>query len=612
MKIVNVEEMRRIEQLTDASGHSYTAMMEMAGRAVADTALGMGLIEPEDSALVLVGPGNNGGDGLVAARFLRQAGHDVVIYIWKRDVKHDENFRLLKRRRRGIAILWAENDPDFAKLREEVSRTSVIVDALLGTGVDRPLDARLGELLSVVAQEITERRRIELEEQNLGYPDILTQLPLLEAMLTGTPRDEYGSSLSSLSSLRSPPLLPRIPPDAGEGLEDGAEDFDDSLEDFWLDGDEEASWPPAPVLAVDCPSGLNCDTGEIDPRALQAEVTVTFAYPKWGQLEFPGAEACGLLFVAEIGVPESAAQSILAELASPRFAQGLLPNRPPAAHKGTFGKALVVGGSLNYTGAVVLAGAAAARAGAGLVTAAIPRSIHSAVAGAWPELTWLPLPGSEEGTHAADSASRLVERANGYEALLLGPGLTTDPNAVEFVTRLVGTQGLDKNAWQGRTIFDADALNILAKLPDWWGLIPAESVLTPHPGEMGRLMGLTAQQVNSRRIENARRSSKDWGHVVLLKGPYTVVAHPDGRTQVIPFASATLATAGSGDVLAGLIAGMIAQGLPAYEAAILGAYLHGFAGLLIASSGGAYGATARDILNRIPEALQKLAANPVT
>jgi ADP-dependent NAD(P)H-hydrate dehydratase / NAD(P)H-hydrate epimerase len=607
MRIVNVEEMRRIEQVTDAGGHSYVAMMEAAGRAVADVALGMGLIEPEDSALVLVGPGNNGGDGLVAARFLREAGHDVVIYIWKRDVKHDENFRLLKRRRRGVAILWAENDPDFGKLREEVDRASVVIDALLGTGVDRPLDDRLGQMLTVVADEIAERRRIEAEDQRFGHTDAIAHLPLLEAVVIATPAPSNSHSAPSSGPLAASPLAPAPDFDVDEDFDE--EDLsDEDLDDFWLDAGEESGWPPAPVVAIDCPSGLNCDTGEIDRRALRAELTVTFAYPKWGQVQYPGAEACGLLYVADIGVPLTAGESVLTELIDHRFVQPILPLRPSGAHKGTFGKTLVVGGSLSYTGAVVLAGAAAVRCGAGLVTAAIPRELHAAVAGPWPELTWLTLPSSKEGAHVGASAARIVEKARGYEAMLIGPGLTTQDTAAKLVKALVGEQGLDREEWKGRVVFDADALNVLATLPDWWQLLPPMSVLTPHPGEMSRLTGQSVEEVNRRRIALTRQCSADWGQVVLLKGPYTVVADPQGHVGVIPFAVGTLATAGSGDVLAGIITGLIAQGTPSYQAAIAGAYLHGLAGQLIANSRGRLGATVRDILDRVPESLQKLAA----
>lgn len=604
MKIVNVAEMRRIEQITDADGHSYAAMMEAAGRAVADAAIGNHLIEPEEGALVLVGPGNNGGDGLVAARFLRQAGHDVVIYVWKRDIKKDENFRLLKRRRRGVAILWAENDPDFSKLREEINRTALIVDALLGTGVDRPLDARLVELLTVVWDAVTERRRLDAEERDF-YRNTPSSTPLLSALMAGQPLPPQHDTFGEPSEPFQPPLSDDLPEEFEH--EDDEDDLFDDLDDFWLDDDEESIWPPAPILAVDCPSGLNCDTGEIDPHALHADITLTFGYVKWGQLQYPGANYCGFLQIADIGIPEKVAEFVRGELVGPYDARDLLPQRQPDAHKGTFGKVLVVGGSLDYTGAIVLSGAAAVRAGAGLVTAAIPRDLHSAVAGLWPELTWLPLPTSDEGGHMPAGAARVIERLVGYQALLVGPGLTTHAAADGFVNGILSK--LDQDAWQGRAIWDADALNILASQPEWWRRLPPGSILTPHPGEMGRLTGLTPEDVNGCRIGHALRYAQEWSHIVLLKGPHSVVAAPDGRVRVLPFATAALATAGSGDVLAGVIAGLIAQGLDAFDAATLGAYVHGFAGILCGLVTPALGVSARDILNQIPVAAARISLN---
>ena len=193
----------------------------------------------------------------------------------------------------------------------------------------------------------------------------------------------------------------------------------------------------------------------------------------------------------------------------------------------------------------------------------------------------------------------------GYDALLVGPGLTSTDDAQGFIETLF-SDGLPKDKWQGRMVVDADALNLLAKLPDWPDRLPPGSILTPHPGEMGRLTGATVGEVNARRIENARRWAAQWGHIVLLKGPHTVIASPDGRTAVLPFALPALATAGSGDVLAGAIVALLAQGLPAFEATIVGAYLHGQAGLLITRTTPLGGAVARDILASFPEALQQL------
>ncbi len=610
MKLVNVQEMRRIEQAADAGGHAYATMMELAGQAVASTAVALQLIEPEERVLVLVGPGNNGGDGLVAARYLREMDIEITLYIWKRDIKGDANFRKLKQRRRGTTILWADNDPDYAKLREEIRRSDLIIDALLGTGAARPIDGQLAEIMTVARDEIIARRTFEPEPglETLGIP----RFPIMEAIGLGAPMPPRPAPAAfDDDDLFDPDFDSEEGSDlfGAEGMPGGVFDEDEDEEEWDADWDDEESprlpWPELPVLALDCPSGLNCDTGMLDPAAIPASVTVTFACPKWGQLQFPGAGACGLLAVVDIGVPKELIAEIAVELIGPEDIHRWLPPRPMDAHKGTFGKALIAGGSLNYTGAAYLSAAAATRAGAGLVTLAIPLPLHAALAGALPEVTWLPLPGPE-GVHTAAGAAKLLAAVEDYDALLVGPGLTSTEDAQGFIETLFADNGLPKDAWQGLLVVDADALNLLAKLPGWPDRLPPGSILTPHPGEMARLTGMAVGDVNARRIENARRWAAQWGHIVLLKGPHTVIAAPDGRTAVLPFALSVLATAGSGDVLAGGIVALLAQGLPAFEASVLGAYLHGQAGLLISRTGMLGGVVARDILASFPEALRQL------
>jgi hydroxyethylthiazole kinase-like uncharacterized protein yjeF len=606
MKLVDVQEMRRIEQAADAGGHAYATMMELAGQAVADVATALQLAEPGERVLVLVGPGNNGGDGLVAARFLRERDIEITLYVWKRDIKGDGNFRKLKTRRRGTAILWADNDPDCAKLREEIRRSDLIIDALLGTGAARPIDGQLAQIMAVVKDEIVARRNAEIviDPGKLSMP----RFPLMEAFSLGAPTPPRPAP----AEFDDDDLFdPDFDSDEGsdlfgpEGMPGNLFDEDEDEEGWEDETKQRLPWPELPVLAVDCPSGLNCDTGALDPAAIPASVTVTFACPKWGQLQFPGAGACGLLAVVDIGVPEELTAEIAVELVGPEDVQRWLLPRPMDAHKGTFGKALIAGGSLNYTGAAYLSASAATRAGAGLVTLAIPLPLHATLAGMLPEVTWLPLPGPE-GVHTAAGAVKLLHVTEDYDAVLVGPGLTSTEDARGFVETLFSSDGLPKDAWSGLVVVDADALNILAKLPDWPGRLPPGSILTPHPGEMARLTGMTVRDVNARRIENARRWAAQWGHIVLLKGAHTVIAAPDGRTAVLPFALPVLATAGSGDVLAGAIVAMLAQGLPAFEATLLGAYLHGQAGLLISRTATLVGVVARDILASFPEALRQL------
>ncbi len=364
MKLVNVQEMRRIEQAADAGGHAYATMMELAGQAVASTAVALQLIEPEERVLVLVGPGNNGGDGLVAARYFREMDIEITLYIWKRDIKGDANFRKLKQRRRGTTILWADNDPDYAKLREEIRRSDLIIDALLGTGAARPIDGQLAEIMTVARDEIIARRTFEPEPglETLGIP----RFPIMEAIGLGAPMPPRPAPAAfDDDDLFDPDFDSEEGSDlfGAEGMPGGVFDEDEDEEAWDEDWEDEGSprlpWPELPVLALDCPSGLNCDTGMLDPAAIPASVTVTFACPKWGQLQFPGAGACCLLAVVDIGVPKELIAEIAVELIGPEDIHRWLPPRPMDAHKGTFGKALIAGGSLNYTGAAYLSAAAA-------------------------------------------------------------------------------------------------------------------------------------------------------------------------------------------------------------------------------------------------------------
>ncbi len=553
LKIVTTEEMHRIEKAADAGGLTFDQMMENAGRAVAE-AIDEWVGAEDAAVLVLVGPGNNGGDGLVAARYLAEMGAAVTLYVGKRETKGDKNWQ--KAHAHDIPALWLANDADLQELGARLAEADVIIDALLGTGVTRAIEGDLKRLLDAVRGAVEQRRR---------------------------PAD---------GRLVAP-----------------AEGF--------------AELNPPVVVALDVPSGLNSDSGALDPAALPADLTVTLAAVKHGHILFPGAEAVGQLVVADIGIPPDLCADVELEMATPAQIANLLPARPVGGHKGTFGWAMVVAGSVNYTGAATLAGTAAARAGAGLVTLGLPQTIHRSVAARLSEVTFLLLP-DDTGVLAPGAVKVLTEKLGSYAALLLGPGLGQEKPTEEFIDELFGGpktahrrhvgfahQG-DEDAPEQESsklpalIVDADGLNLLAKRDRWWERLPAGSVLTPHPGEMARLMGSTTQEVQADRLGCAAQMAAKWGHVVVLKGAYTVVAAPDGRVTVLPFANPALATAGSGDVLAGAIVGMRAQGLAAFEAALVGGYLHGLAGELARESLGDAGVVAGDLAAMLPLAIRRL------
>jgi NAD(P)H-hydrate epimerase len=352
---------------------------------------------------------------------------------------------------------------------------------------------------------------------------------------------------------------------------------------------------PPLVIAVDCPSGLNCETGEVAPETLAADVTVTMAAVKTGMLTVPAFELLGELAVGAIGLPEDLPEwaAIRRQVVDEELVFDALPERPADGHKGNFGTALIVAGSANYLGAPLLAGRAAYRVGTGLVSMAVPQGIQAAIAGQLPEATWLPL-AEEEGGIAAKAAdlSAGLERAT---AILIGPGLGTHKATGRFLTDLLAMD-------LPPLVIDADGLRLLSDMPAWPERLAADTILTPHPGEMAILTGLDKDAIQADRIGVAERFAQEWGCVVVLKGAFTVVADSHGESAVVPAASSALATAGTGDVLAGMLVGLLAQGLPAFEAACAGAWLHAQAAQLAADFiGGEAGVMAGDLIDLLPE-----------
>lgn len=518
-KLVSVAEMQALERAADATGHTYATMMELAGAAVAQAVLAR-YGPPTPPVLVLVGPGNNGGDGLVCARYLQQAGVTVRVYLWKRATApaHDDEQHFTNLVALGVPMAHADQDPAFQQLQDWLAQSLLVVDALLGTGANRSISGQLADLLTVVRTA-------------------------------------------------------------------------------------KASRPHLDIVAVDCASGLNCDTGAADPATLPAELTVTFAYAKRGHYQFPGVTVTGALEVADIGINPKLATGLQTFLLTADVVRPWLPARPPVSHKGTFGKLLAAVGCVNYPGAAYLCCAAAGRVGAGLITGAVAEPVWSLVAGRLAEPTWLPLPtgqGDEAGVIAEFAAPQVAAALKGYTALLVGCGLNQKPTTQRFVQQLLATAPLPP------TVLDADGLNCLAKLPDWPRLLPAHCILTPHAAELGRLCKLSVAEVLAARWMLARQKAQEWQAVVLAKGPYTVIADPQGWLAVLPIATPALATAGTGDVLAGIITGLLAQGVPPFPAACLGAWLHGVAGEQCAAEIGPAGVIASDLLARLPAVLNAL------
>ncbi len=516
MKIVTVEQMQDLEARSEKAGVSTDSLMEKAGLAVAQKVLDELGSVTNSRVLVLAGPGNNGGDGLVAARHLYAWGVTVHIYLCGRKKESDPKPDLA--RKQGFQSIDSAQDSNLSRLEQLLSSSQMVVDAVLGTGRARPLEGVIKEVFQRLARARENNPRLRL-------------------------------------------------------------------------------------LALDLPTGLNADTGAIDPMCVASDVTVTLGNPKVGLFYFPGAEKVGRLEVVDIGIPVGLDAEIGLELMTPQWAKRNLPERQLQAHKGSFGKALVVAGSKNYIGAAYLACTAATRVGAGLVTLATPQSLQPSLAAKLTEVTYIPLPESEPGAVSAEAMSLIRESISDYDALLVGCGLGQAQTTRAFIEKAICSGDT-----LPPTILDADALNILAKRPEWWENMKAEGVLTPHPGEMARLTGQSIGGIERDRIGQAKGAAQKWNQVVVLKGAYTVVASPEGRTMVSPFANPGLASAGTGDVLAGAIVGLLAQGLAPIEATCLGVYLHGTAGEDVRKEFGDTGMVAGDLLPVLPKVIKNLRA----
>ncbi|MCY4447616.1 MAG: NAD(P)H-hydrate dehydratase [Chloroflexi bacterium] len=508
MKVVTSEEMRLLESRAAEAGVPAESLMESAGLAVARSIAHRLDGVRSKRVVVLVGPGNNGGDGMVAARYLADWGAVVTLYMTTARRREDKFEECRERRCR---VVEASEDLECWQLGSYVSLADLVLDAVLGIGAHPGLD------------------------------------PVLRAIF---------ESVAEMKAHSQRPVF----------------------------------------AALDLPTGLDADTGECDDACFPADVTLALGAPKAGLLQFPGAGRVGTLETLSIGLPEGVDYGLPLDLVDASLTGGLLPPRPADGHKGSFGNVLVVGGHRRYVGAPVLAASAAYRMGAGLVNLAAPESVSRVAATQLIEQVHAPLAESADGGIAAEAAGTAREALNAASAAVVGPGMGADESSVAFLRALL----LTEPAVPTPVVLDADALNILANIYGWPSMLAVPTVLTPHPGEMGKLLGRPAHEVQVDRKGAAMASAEQWGQVVVLKGAHTVIAAPDGRVALSPFANPALATAGSGDVLAGIIGGLLAQGMERYEAAVASVYLHGAAAERWSAANGSGGMLASDLLALLP------------
>lgn len=532
LRLYTADQMRQADRLAGRAGVPGLILMENAGRAVARAAVRLCGPGRRRRAVVLAGRGNNGGDGLVAARHLGEHGLEVEVVLAATPEAFEGDARVNLEAYRGGALggwrVWRGDSREVEGLLREAG---VVVDALLGTGA------------------------------------------------RGEPRGPAAELIACLDRV--------------------------------LEGDP-LSRPV--VVSVDLPSGLDADTGEATGSCVKADVTVTLAGVKLG-LALPEARTrTGLLVLAGIGLPRACLEEAWesgprrVEWLLPEEVSGLLPKRPVAGHKGTFGHVLVVAGSPGFTGAAVLAGLGVLRAGAGLVTVACPEGCRVTVAAVRPELLTVGLPEGPDGRLAPQAGTAALRRP-GFSAVVAGPGLGATPDVRRAVLDLLmGAAG------RLPVVLDADALNALAlEGPESVAAVLRRAdvpvVLTPHPGEMARLLGSTVASVQADRLGVALEAARSWRAVVVLKGAGTVVAAPDGRLWLNATGGPALATGGTGDVLAGAIGGLAAQGLGSLEAALLGVCLHGLAGDAASLEVGSRGLLASDVAERLPLAADLVAGH---
>ena len=352
-----------------------------------------------------------------------------------------------------------------------------------------------------------------------------------------------------------------------------------------------------PVVSVDIPSGIDAGTGRVLGCAVRADLTVTFALAKLGQVLYPGAAYCGDLQIVDIGIPPEVSAAVDGfEYLDSSAIKPLLRKRERFAHKGSFGHCLVVAGSTGKTGAAAMAANSAVRSGAGLVTLAVPASLNAILEVKTTEPMTLPVPDGDAGYFADLSFDTLIGALAGKSAIALGPGLSLHDGTVRVVRRLI-------SAVEVPLVIDADGLNSLAQDPSLLrGKRPSTVVLTPHPGEMARLAGITVADVEADRVATARSFAARYGVYLVLKGARTVIAAPDGRIAINGSGNPGMASGGMGDVLTGILVALLGQAYDPFTACRLGVYLHGAAADLVAARKGETGITAVDVQESLPYA----------
>jgi ADP-dependent NAD(P)H-hydrate dehydratase / NAD(P)H-hydrate epimerase len=517
MRLVSAAQMQELDRRTiEECGIPGICLMENAGRGAAELLMRYFPEARTGSIAILAGGGNNGGDGFVIARHLKNWGVNAKVYLFSSidEVKGDAGTNLQAWLAVGGELVEVIYKGDFAGTKKEFSKASLMVDAILGTGLHSEVKGFLKDTISFV----------------------------------------------------------------------------NSL--------------PQPVMAVDIPSGLDATAGKVLGDAIRADLTATFGLAKIGQVIEPGAGYVGQLEVIDIGIPRHLIEEATIKtylLGLDELDMGLLDPRPAQAHKGDYGHLFVLSGSPGKTGAAVMVCSGALRTGAGLVTLGIPASLNPILEAKLTEAMTAPLPDAGSGYLVLDAVGRIHELLEGKTAIALGPGISTDAQVQKVILKLIPETTLP-------LIIDADGITALASRSEILKQGKGPVVLTPHPGEMSRLMGITTQEVQDDRIGVAKSCAATYNSIVVLKGNRTVIATPEGEVYLNATGNPGMASGGTGDVLTGIIGGLIAQGFLPLEAAKWGVFLHGLAGDMAAKEIGEIPLIASDIIDYLPDALAEVKA----
>jgi ADP-dependent NAD(P)H-hydrate dehydratase / NAD(P)H-hydrate epimerase len=515
MKIATSSQMQKIDQMTiENTGIPGDVLMENAGRGTADILLGV-LSDLSGKFIVACGPGNNGGDGFVISRYLFNHGCDVdIVLVGKQSaVKGSSKIFFEVAKNLGIPVHECDQNNRTA-ISRLLNSSDVIVDALFGTGITRPVDG----LFKFVVDAIN------------------------------------------------------------------------SSDSF--------------VCSVDIPSGLSSDSCVPIGPTVQADITVSFGLPKPALVLYPSAIHAGQIFVSDISIPQAniTAMRLPGKILTPDAFPAFLLPRKQDSHKGQHGHLLIIAGSPGKTGAAIMSSQAAARSGAGLITTAVPSPLNSILETRLTEVMTLPLPG-DSPCFCAKHVDRLLQEISDKQALLVGPGMGTDPATVKFLADLLPNVKIP-------LLLDADALNTISfkTKPPWNNNVTP--ILTPHPGEFSRLSGLAVDAIISDPIQSASDYASRYSCIVVLKSARTIIAFPDGTYSINVTGNPGLASGGSGDILSGLVSGLMAQGISPDQAASAGVFWQGFTADIIAKCQMQQSTIATDLLAWISKARLTIFENP--